>query len=143
MLSKTENSYILVSAATSDIGFAIIKRLAATNNLVLHGRDPAKLASMSNRLVTSHKIISWCYDLKFVEGIQESLKKLMVDQDIVISGFVHCAGTLRILPLKNFRLDYAREIFDVNFFSAVEIVKTLLIKANKQRSPFQLQITKP
>lgn len=132
MLSKTENSYILISAATSDIGLAIVKRLAATNNLVLHGRDHAKLASLRDHVETNHKIIMWCYDLKLVDGIHESLKRLLVNNDIAISGFVHCAGTLRILPLKNFRLDYTREIFDVNFFSATEIVKTLLIKVNKQ-----------
>ncbi|MDP1622526.1 MAG: SDR family oxidoreductase [Bacteroidales bacterium] len=132
MLSKTENSYILVSAATSDIGFAIVRRIASTNNVVLHGRDPEKLTSLMARIETGHKITLWCYDLKNVEGIQESLKKLLVENDITISGFVHCAATLRILPLKNFRLEYSREIFDVNFFSAAEIVKTLLLKVNKQ-----------
>ncbi|MFZ4520727.1 MAG: SDR family NAD(P)-dependent oxidoreductase [Bacteroidales bacterium] len=132
MSSKTGNSYLLISAATSDIGFAIVKRLAVSNNLILHGRDEAKLASIINQVETSHKIIPWCYDFKVVDGIQESLKRIITDNELVISGFVHCAGTLKILPLKNFRLDYAREIFDVNFFSAAEIIKTLLLKVNKQ-----------
>jgi NAD(P)-dependent dehydrogenase (short-subunit alcohol dehydrogenase family) len=132
MLSTTENKYILISAATSDIGNAIVKRLALKYNLVLHGRDPAKLNSLCDQVKTPNKIITWNYDLKNVEGIQESLKGLIAGKDIAISGFVHCAGSLRILPLKNFRLEYAREIFDVNFFSAVEIVKTLLLKINKQ-----------
>jgi NAD(P)-dependent dehydrogenase (short-subunit alcohol dehydrogenase family) len=132
MLSATENKYILISAATSDIGTAIVNRLSPKYNLVLHGRDPLKLDSLCDEVKTGNKIIPWNYDLKDVEGIQESLKGLITASDISISGFVHCAGSLRILPLKNFRLEYAREIFDVNFFSAVEIVKTLLLKINKQ-----------
>jgi len=132
MLSKTENSYILITAATSDIGSAIVRRLAATHNLVLHGRDPVKLKAISDQVDTKHQIVEWCYDLNQVDGIQDSLKSFLIDKDITISGFVHCAGTLRILPIKNFRLDYAREIFNVNFFSAAEVLKTLLLKINKQ-----------
>jgi short-subunit dehydrogenase len=132
MLSKTENKYLLVSAATSDIGFAIVQRLVDSYNIVLHGRDQKKLDSILERIETNRKIITWCYDLKNIDELQGSLKKIIVDNSITITGFVHCAGTLRILPLKNFRLDYSREIFDVNFFSAAEIIKTLLLKINKE-----------
>ncbi len=130
MLQPTENSYTLVSAATSDIGFAIVQRLSLTNNILLHGRDLEKLEKIKEKIETTNEIRIWAIDLKEVDKIQPSLKAYISENDISVSGFVHCAGTLRILPVKNFRLDYAREIFDVNFFSAVEIIKTLLTKVN-------------
>ena len=131
MSSATENSYILISGATSDIGRAIVTRLAPGHALLLHGRNEEKLHRLRDEFPGMRSLI-WQYDLASPEGIMESLKAVIAANDIVISGFVHCAGTLRILPVKNFRLDYSREIFNVNFFSAVEVIKTLLLKVNRQ-----------
>jgi short-subunit dehydrogenase len=124
------NKYLLISAATSDIGKAIVQKLSQEYNLVLHGRNREKLNDIVKNTYSKNAIKTWRFDLQEVAGIQLSLKSFLLDSQIEISGFIHCAGTLRILPIKNFRLDYCKEIFDVNFFSAVEIIKTLLFKKN-------------
>ncbi len=124
-----ENSHLLISGATSGIGKELVRLLAPNYKLLLHGRDNLKLASLKNQLdLIDTKC--WIYDLTEVDGIQNSLKEILITEGISISGFIHCAGTLRILPIKNFRIDYTRDIFNVNFFSTVEIIKTLLLKSN-------------
>ncbi len=124
-----ENSHLLISGATSDIGKEIVRLLAPNYKLLLHARDELKLANLKKQFdLLDTKC--WIYDLTEVDGIHDSLKEIQITEGISISGFIHCAGTLRILPIKNFRLDYTRNIFNVNFFSAVEIIKTLLLKSN-------------
>ena len=124
-----ENSHLLISGATSGIGKELVRLLAPNYKLLLHGRDNLKLAVLKNQLDLIDTRC-WIYDLTDVDGIQNSLKEILITEGISISGFIHCAGTLRILPIKNFRLDYTRDIFNVNFFSTVEIIKTLLLKSN-------------
>lgn len=123
--------YILISAATSDIGKAIVKKLSNDYNIVLHGRNQNKLDEVVSNISSCNEIKTWCFDFIEIENIHNSLKAFMLDNQILISGFIHCAGILKILPIKNFNLNYSKEIFDVNFFSAVEIVRTLLLKINK------------
>ena len=127
------SNYILISAATSDIGAAIANRLTHSNNLLLHGRDQGKLEALQKSISGKNDVKTWCADFKKADEIQTSLKEIMSKNVINVSGLVHCAATLKILPLKNFRLEYMREIFEVNFFSALEIIRTLLLMTNNGR----------
>jgi short-subunit dehydrogenase len=128
-----ENSkYVLISGATSDIGKSISSKLSEEYNLILHGRDLDKLKICQDLLNSKYDIEIWCQDLSDLDLINENLRLFIASKAIEIFGFIHCAGTLRVLPIKNFRLDYTKEIFNVNFFSAVEIIRTLELKLNNK-----------
>jgi short-subunit dehydrogenase len=122
--------YILISGATSDIGMSIAETLAGDNSLLLHGRDINKLEQLKNKIKSSNLVELWLSDLSQIETTKKTLKELMLSRQIKISGFIHCAGTLKILPFKSFRDDYIQEIFNVNLFSAIAILQTLLMKNN-------------
>jgi short-subunit dehydrogenase len=122
--------YILISGATSDIGSEIAKVLCVDYPLLLHGRNSDKLETLSGELQSPNPVMFWVEDLNQVENLKDSLKTLLLSKGIQVSGFVHCAGKLRILPLKNFRDDYIQEIFNVNLFSAIAIIQALLAKYN-------------
>lgn len=121
---------ILISGATSDIGAAIAEALCGDYPLLLHGRSREKLEALRANLTSQNPVEIWQADLADVGGVKQSLKDLLMAKQIQISGFVHCAGTLRILPFKNFREDYIQEIFNVNLFSAIAILQILLLKSN-------------
>ena len=123
------NSYLLISGATSDIGGEIVRQLSTDYKLLLHAKDISKVEILQNEL-NLQDAKYWIYDLSDVGNIQTSLKEILIKEQISVEGFIHCAGALKILPIKHFRLDYARTIFDINFFSAVEIIRTLLLKSN-------------
>jgi short-subunit dehydrogenase len=123
--------YILITGATSDIGASIANILSVDYPLLLHGRDMGKLQALKANLQSTYPVEFWVADLlSKTETLKSSLKDLLLSQQIGISGFVHCAGTLRILAFKHFREDNIREIFDVNLFSAIAIIQTLLMKNN-------------
>ena len=130
MSLQTKNSYILITGATSDIGQSIAEVLSKDYNLLLHGRDQVKLDLLLQALSSKNKVKLWCQDLNFIDEVQSGIKSFMEQSDITISGFIHCAAAIKILPVKNFRLDYGQEIFNVNVFSAVEIIKALVKKIN-------------
>ena len=128
-LKSMQNSYVLISAATSDIGREISMKISKWSKVVIHGRNMEKLDELSKE-IGEEKALIWCYDLSDVENIRANLIAFQSTNGITISSFVHCAGIVKILPFKNFRLDYVHKIFDINFFSAFEISKTLLLKTN-------------
>lgn len=122
--------YILISGATSDIGTSIAEILSNDYSLLLHGRDINKLEQLKNKIQSSNPIDFWVSDLSQIETTKSTLKEFLLSRQIQISGFIHCAGILKILPFKNFRDDYVQEIFNVNLFSAIAIIQTLLMKNN-------------
>jgi len=124
------NSYILISGATSDIGVEITNTLASDYALILHGRSIDKLVALKEKLKSSKPVELWSADLSNIEAIKPSLKEFLNSSQLQVSGFVHCAGLTKILPIKNFREDYVREIFNVNLFSAINIIQILLMKNN-------------
>jgi short-subunit dehydrogenase len=131
MLKKMQNKpYILITGATSDIGVSIAHILCIDYPLLLHGRNKEKLQILKDQLQSTYPIELWEADLSKTEILKSSLRELLISKQITVSGFVHCAGTLRILAFKHFREDYIREIFNVNLFSAVVIIQTLLMKSN-------------
>lgn len=123
--------YTLVSASTSDIGKAIVTKILPSCNVILHGRNQNKLEIIASSFDSS-KILIWNFDLQNVDEINKSLSEFMIANKIVIDRFVHCAGSIKLLPIKHFGLQNAHQIFDVNFFSAIEIIKTLLLKVNEK-----------
>ncbi len=125
------NNYILITGATSDIGIEIASHLKSNYNLILHGRDYDKLKSLESKLNSNKKVILWTCDLNKTEIIQQNLKDLIEKNQIGIEKIIHAAGIVKILPFKHFKAEYYSEIFRVNFFSAVEIIQTCLLRINQ------------
>jgi len=67
-------------------------------------------------------------DLRAVPDIEASLKELLEVQGLAVRSFIHCAGTLKIQPLRLVRQGEASDIMNVNFLSAVEITRVLIKK---------------
>jgi NAD(P)-dependent dehydrogenase (short-subunit alcohol dehydrogenase family) len=127
-----KDKFILISGATSDIGFAIAKDLAINCNLILHGRDIVMLKKLESEITNKNRILLWEYDLNNVENLSADFTLFLESNLIAVESFIHVAATLKILPIKSFKLEYSNKIFNVNFFSAVEIIRSLLLKSNRE-----------
>lgn len=133
MLSKIEkNKFTLISGATSDIGYSIANRLKDSNNLIISGRDYSQLKILASKLKSQNEVRLWEHDLSDLEGINGSLGILLKENSIAINNFIHVAGITKILPIRMFGIENYNNIFNVNFFSAVEIIKFLMIKNNRK-----------
>jgi len=115
--------YVLVTGTTSGIGKGVAQRLSKSYNIIFHGRNIAELKILSKETENS---LYWCCDLSQTGSIIDSLKELIIQNEIVIEKFVHCVGIDNMLPTKSLKSDSIEELMKVNFYSAVEIINTLL-----------------
>src|SRR5689334_17420524 len=124
--------YTLITGASSGMGRATAIRLSEDRALLLHGRDPERLAETRRLCHNSEQHILWSFDLKNVQELSAALAPLLAASDRAIQAFVHCAGMVMLLPMRSTDYRTAQEIMTVNFFSAVELINLLLKKKVNQ-----------
>ena len=121
-----EGKTILVTGASSGIGRAAsIECSKMGANLIITGRNEERLQSTFESLTPNssnnhQKIIA---DLLCTEDIE---KLLSVVENI--DGVILCAGKGFTLPVQFSTRDKFNEIFDINFFSPVELLRLLYKK---------------
>lgn len=125
--------FILITGASSGIGEACVLQLSEHYNLILAGRNHEKLDGVRQKCINADSHLVWVCDLATErEDIMPSLTAFLKENNVVVTTFIHCAGVSKILPFKDFAISYIDEIYNVNFFSAVEITKCLLKRANQK-----------
>ena len=120
--------YVLITGASSGIGRATAIRLSKTYPVVLGGRDEKRLEETRTMCENADEHLLWRYDLADVEGIADNLSAFLKGKSVFVNGFVHSAGMAPLAPLRMTTSETMRQIMDVNFFSAVEILKLLTSK---------------
>ena len=120
--------YILITGATSGIGEHIAINLSDKYHLLLTGRNENALSNVITQCRNPHHHLVWEYDLNNTEEIENSLNSFLSSQNISISIFIHCAGFLKMLPLKSITKTYIEQTMKVNFLAAALIVKVLINK---------------
>lgn len=127
------DSFILITGATSGLGLSFARRMSQDRNVLLIGRNEDKLRSAVSSCSGNGKVLPLRCDLdKDIKDVSQLLSDFIQSNGITIDSFVHFAGVTRILPIRRFPLSDVLSIFNTNFFSAVEIIKTLLSRANKK-----------
>ncbi len=120
-------TYTLLTGASSGIGAAIAKRLGGECALILGGRDADKLRALAGH---DDRHLVWPYDLRDVDGIHASLIGLLEPHQATVDRFVHCAGVVKVMPARMMEPAVVQETMNVNVLSAIQILRTLLKKAN-------------
>ena len=120
-----QREWALVTGASSGIGRAVAIELSSRYNLVLNGRDAARLEETKSACNSGAEVCLYPFDLGHVDVISESVAELMKNSEIKISSFVHCAGVSRLLPVRSTKVDDLRETFNTNVFAPFLIVQAL------------------
>jgi NAD(P)-dependent dehydrogenase (short-subunit alcohol dehydrogenase family) len=123
----------LITGASSGIGREIAVRLSPGRKLILHGRDVQRLEETRSRCAQSAGHTIWAMDLGKTSEIEAGLSGLLAGEGLAVACFVHCAGLLKVLPMRNMDLVTAEEMMRVNFLSAVELVRLLLKRSLNHR----------
>lgn len=114
--------YILVTGATSGIGRGVVEELIKTSKYIVYGlgRDESKVID----LIDEHENFRFItFDLTNIDAVESLFVKDL--KDIKFSGFVHCAGIEETLPLTLYTPQRILDIFQINVFSAIEMLRFL------------------
>lgn len=123
--------YMLITGASSGMGALCAKHFSGSHRLIMASENLEMLEAVLNECVNPEQHILWhCNFATDREHIAESLTNLLKEHDAVVDQYVHFAGLTKLLPLKTFSTPNIDLIFNVNFFSILEIMKALLKKSN-------------
>ena len=115
--------FILITGASSGIGKEISAQLSFNFNVVLCGRNQEKLNETKLLCSSNNESL---FDLSDISNIENSLSSFIKENNIVVSHFIHCAGYMKMQPLKLLSLDNLQQTFSTNVFSAAMICKVLI-----------------
>lgn len=125
-------TYAIITGATSGIGLDLSRRLAEDRNIILVGRDQKKLDTVMSQISGTHHVLSFVSDLNTNrDTLAQNLLAFILSNDIRIDSLIHCAGTSKVMAIRQSDADSIDMIFNVNVFSAIEMIKVLLKKENK------------
>ena len=111
---------ILVTGASSGIGKSVaIESSKLGANVVIIGRDKQRLGETFTALFGDNNIQFIC-DLSNQRDLDELLNIISL-----LDGVVHCAGT-KSIPFSFTNRSVEREIFDINYFAAVDLSRLLI-----------------
>lgn len=128
LVKNMHDMYTLITGSSSGIGRQTAIHLSKSRRLILHGRDMARLEETKRLCFCPDHHIVWDLDLKDIIQIEESLLRRLKDLQAGVECFIHCAGTLKVMPIRSVRGAIVEEIMNVNFASAVEITRLLVTK---------------
>ena len=113
---------ILITGASSGIGRATAIECSKMGaNIVITGRNPARLQETFDLLEVSGKHVLFIADLDNNEEILS-----IVGKTPPIDGLVHCAGIIKTIPFQFIKKEYLSAIMQINFLAPVLITKELL-----------------
>jgi len=125
--------YILITGSSSGIGREVAINLSSQYDIILHGRNIERLKDTKCQCSHNHSIMIWQNDLNDLEHLESDLSDYILNKEIQISKFVHCAGYCKNLPLKLINKELLNSTFNINVFSGILIAKTLCsMKVNKK-----------
>jgi NAD(P)-dependent dehydrogenase (short-subunit alcohol dehydrogenase family) len=125
--------FTLITGASSGFGHSIALKLASSGPLLLAGRSAEKLEALRNACEAPERHLLWVRDLSRLDGLSEELVSLLASKGISIGRFIHSAGVISIQFARACEMESVVRLFNVNLFSAMEIIRPLVQKkVNKQ-----------
>lgn len=119
---------VFLTGATAGIGEEIAIVLSQQYNIILSGRNTNKLEALKAKCSAENKVYLLPLDLSDIDNLEKNITNYISEHQITIQKFVHCAGFMKMVPLKLVSQDLMLETFKTNVFSANSIVKLLTNK---------------
>ena len=116
--------FVLVTGASSGVGRELAIYLSQNYNLILNGRNEETLVETKSKC--KNEVLIWNYDLTDVESIESNLSCFIKEKGIPISHFVHCAGLIKMVPLRSIDVKMLQDVFYTHVFAPELITKTLI-----------------
>ncbi|MES2560302.1 MAG: SDR family oxidoreductase [Bacteroidota bacterium] len=113
---------ILITGATSGIGLATVERmLQSANKVYAIGRDMKKIEHLIEKYGTEN-LLYIPFDLTKLQEL-EALFIQITEDGVKLDSMVHCAGMEETVPLSLYTPEKVKNIFDLNVFSSIELLR--------------------
>lgn len=119
---------LFLTGATAGIGEEIAIEVSKQYNIILSGRNIEKLEALKTKCSTDNTVYTFPLDLADLDSLEKNIALFIAENQITIQKFVHCAGFMKMVPLKLVSQDLMLETFKTNVFSANTIIKLLTNK---------------
>ncbi len=135
-MSEPNSAYpcLLITGASSGIGREMSINLSKHYRLILNGRDIVRLEETRSLCHEPTRHLCWAFDLADVSALGSSLPDFLVGNHVQVTGFVHCAAQLKVLPLRSISIDHAQSVMNTNALAAMEITRLLMRKNVNQKA---------
>ena len=115
--------YTLITGASSGVGRELAIYLSKSRKLILNGRNEEQL--QETKVKCEIEPLVWSYDLYNVQDLESALAMFIKGHDICVSSFVHCAGLMKMVPIRAVNIETLNNTYAVNVFAPALITKTL------------------
>lgn len=125
--------FTLITGASSGMGALCAKHFSSSRRLILASENLEMLQRVLAECSQPESHIIWHCDFATERpSIAKALVEFLKQHNAVVDEYVHFAGVTRLIPLKTASISDIDLIFNVNFFSILEILKALLKKNNEK-----------
>lgn len=130
-MTFTKEQIFIVTGASSGIGESSAILLNECGASVIGiGRDKARLESMKAKCKYPQNVFLEQKDLAVdIENLPNDVKSLK-DKYGKFSGLAYCAGISALCALRGTTYSYAKEVFDINYFAPLMMIKGVADKRN-------------
>jgi NAD(P)-dependent dehydrogenase (short-subunit alcohol dehydrogenase family) len=125
---ETKKNFVLITGASSGLGRHIAINLSMNYNVILHGRNDDRLLETKSMCSQNNDQLIFKLDLIKTEETESALSSFILDNNIQVTHLIHCAGFLKMLPLKMLNLDLITSTFSTNVISAILMIRVLIQK---------------
>ncbi len=117
-------AFTLITGAASGFGRSIAEKLSPSRRLILSDVDAGKLDAAQSACATpGHRL--WPRDLSQPEGVGVEFAAFLANENICIEHYIHSAGVFGLQLARAHEMAFVERIFNVNLFSAIELIRTL------------------
>lgn len=124
--------YTLITGASSGLGRELAIEISKEKNVIINGRNLDRLKETAG--LCRNSCLIWNYDLSDNDNIEGSLGDLIKTEGISVSSFIHCAGYMKMQPLRVVNTSFIHDVFSVNVFAPMLITKVLSSKKVNERN---------
>lgn len=140
MKDQAETGSIFIAGASSDIGFAIAEALDQQGEkLILHTSSETGLEKLHQRFGQHERNQLIQVDFAEVMLIEEKLSNVFLQHPL--KGLVNSVGVRSRRPLKLLKSSHVQEVFQVNFFAFLELLRVACKKGHYSEGFSVVQIS--
>lgn len=120
--------YTLITGASSGVGRELAVYMSKERALILNGRNEERLKETKALCSNRNDIILWAYDLAAYKEIEHDFGVWIEEKSVGIEAFIHCAGVMKMTPIRGGSADILEDTYGVNVFAPALLMKVLVSK---------------